>query len=225
MAGRLFFVLLIAVALSDKPICPQVKCEDMNKGTCARYISELVEINEDGCQKGSHCWATDITSWYDGNISEGDTLSCTADDDLFELEKDAYKDTLSDYSDVECGKRDKEQDPKEGDNPKLCSDSSDCELENGSFADCSCGFDGNKWCRAEWGSDYFDDYWDRCDDEDDKLDYDEWLLWDQQRALYSQLMSLPECGKHIEEFDRLYDLDDRVNVATAISFLAIIFFY
>ena len=224
MAGGLFFALMIAVGLSDKPVCPAVKCKDMDRSICGRYISERVEINEDGCERDTHCWASELEAWYQGNIVEGDEFLCVTDTEQYDTTKEAYKDTLS-GPDVDCGKRDKDQDPKDGDNPRLCSDSSDCELKNGSFSDCECGLDGNKWCRAEWGSDYFDDYWDRCDDEDDKLDYDEWKLWEQQRALYSQLMSIPECGKHIEEFDRLYDLDDRVNVAGAISFLAIIFFY
>lgn len=216
MVSYTLWLLLTAVAFSAKPECPAVKCKNMDRDICARYVDEVVQINDDGCRGGHYCWVSEMKVWYDGDIQEGEEFLCKEKDDAFDDEKDAYEDSLDDNDDVDCGKRDKDQELKDGENPRQCNTSADCELENGEFAECLCGLDGNSWCRAEWGSEYFDDFWDECDDEDDEVDYDFYTLWASYRTLYSELITAPDCAIHMEEFDRMYDLDDRINSATAI---------
>jgi hypothetical protein len=80
-------------------------------------------------------------------------------------------------SDKSCGTRDLDQELEEGVHPKQCVINSDCRSREGNNSICACGLDGTFWCTAEWGSTYFAEFWNECDDNSGTVDNDFWDLW------------------------------------------------
>lgn len=95
-------------------------------------------------------------------------------------------DTISDYDEnevdeiadqVNCSVRNRNQELLSGNHPKQCSFASDCRTREGAEGLCVCGMDGNFWCRPNWGSSVFDEFWDKCENNDDKIHIDEFNWW------------------------------------------------
>jgi hypothetical protein len=85
--------------------------------------------------------------------------------------------------------------------------------------------DSKYWCKAEWGSEVFDDFWDDCDD-DATLDGLEYAWWKYKYDNYVTLETAPDCADDVlYEWDYEDELKDEAFdsaiVVAGITFLSL----
>ena len=62
----------------------------------------------------------------------------------------------------------------EGKHPKHCESDEDCELEDGALANCSCGWDGNRYCVPDKYDDLWEEFYASCKSEGKMYFWDEY---------------------------------------------------
>jgi hypothetical protein len=111
---------------------------------------------------------------------------------------------------ITCETRNPNRSLVEGSNPKQCSTDQDCELADGSFAQCNCGLNGNAYCRPDPSSSVFDAYWEGCEEEWGELSkYDTFTYAAMMSSFYSAQVEPVTCAKDIfMELLLIEDLSD-----------------
>jgi hypothetical protein len=75
---------------------------------------------------------------------------------------------------------------------KLCSDSSDCVLEDGTQTECVCGLDGNAYCQPDMFSSLFEMFWSDCV-EKKSVDIDVYSIWKSSHDFYIPALTQKSC--------------------------------
>ena len=68
--------------------------------------------------------------------------------------------------------------------------------------------DGKFWCRPNWGSSVFDEFWEECEANGDKINIDEFNWWYYQFEHYVDLESAPSCATYLYEWTLYGTLED-----------------
>lgn len=79
---------------------------------------------------------------------------------------------------------------------KLCSDSSDCVLEDGTQTECVCGLDGNAYCQPDMFSSLFEMFWSDCV-EKKSVDIDVYSIWKSSHDFYIPALTQISCTSDI----------------------------
>ena len=79
---------------------------------------------------------------------------------------------------------------------KLCSDSSDCVLEDGTQTECVCGLDGNAYCQPDMFSSLFEMFWSDCV-EKKSVDIDVYSIWKSSHDFYIPALTQNSCTSDI----------------------------
>lgn len=226
--------ILLNFAKSELPDCPDWDCSDLDWGVCAQIKDNQIHLNEDGCdpENDEYCSIDTISNWYAAQKSNGVMYPCDRKITVIDIDEEMKVefDDLDDYlrkqleTDHPCGTKDTDQELEEGQHPKQCNYNSDCRTREGGDSLCVCGLDGDYWCKAEWGSSWFDDFWDECDSGDGQVSQDFWKYWEAKYNNYIYVISAPSCAKYMDELHEVEHLEDEADdfaLLTLLYFLLI----
>ena len=177
--------------------CPLLLCSgDFEANQCAkRSNSQVVVVNQNGCNDNFACSFLSLLNWTESNSSE--SLPCSPSSDLY------FNNTWP------CPPRTPLKDLAEGAHPKQCVSSLDCVLQDNSTAMCVCtpsAAQRTGLCRPDKNEALFADYWSECELKGQVEDRD-WALffylWQQYSVLYIT-EEKPECAVTVlYEFQQL----------------------
>lgn len=211
-------LLLIARAWALLPDCPVATCASIGYDICASFEGSELYLNTVNCTETMHCSLYTTLHWVQLRTEAGDdvgTLPC---------QEAAFMPAEALYSatEVTCGQRDTMQVLKEGSNPKVCEDTTDCALSNGEFSNCVCGMDGKAYCEATWGSQVMDGFWNECNNATSLIDSDRYQYWREYLRAYVPSASKPTCASGLfDEFQYLAgEYDQAAWLGLALTLLA-----
>jgi hypothetical protein len=225
----LFALLGFALALD----CEVYTCGDLEDGVCATISDDrnTVTFNENGCDDDQYCSLTGaILAFVDGTT---DSYECQ-DGEIDDFDFDYDYDDLSgdEWKELPLCQADSDKDLKEGEWSDVCDSDDDCELVDGTFADCECHANGKAYCTPDLGSDYFEDWYTLCEDGD--ADFTAFTYYYYKASLYSLVGHLDDgfdCATDvIAEYDGwdeiesdFEDDDDSASSLVLGSLLALLF--
>ena len=174
--------------------CTPVSCVQLDRYNCAarNQSQSIVSVNLYGCS-GMGCLLSSYQNWMDGETS--DVLQC-----------DQLQNYVPNTGITTCDPQPLGDTLSNGDVfPVRCQSSADCQLDNGSFAACICGLDGNMYCAPGLGAEVFHGLWDLCQSsatgQINTADYEHYLML---QRYYVQYISAPSCARSIfSEFQAL----------------------
>lgn len=211
--------LLTTTATSDT--CYTYTCSDVLSDSICVKLSDNYEIamNGNGCPDSTpYCSLDDVKDWV-GTAALNAQFPCSATNTT------DYWDVPSDRNYLVCGSRYFKKDLASGSHPKLCESKLDCVLEDGTFNECECGLNGEKYCVPHLHSDVFDGYWSQCCSIGcGVLDtFEHYLFWTLKYTYYVDYISGYSCSKIFTELQDIMTLDYDYSEASliVISLLAI----
>lgn len=192
----MIWLLFVIVHVTQGQVCPLVICKKLDEGICSEMFTRPglpVSLNSVPCKHGD-CSILSIVDWYwetlDYNTTKLKRENFYCED--IEIE---YK-YRSNY-DVDCPNRETGKEISNKTWPINCANSTDCLMDDGSYADCVCGIDRKSYCMPSYSTTIFDDFWKQCTKNDNTVDLRTWLVWDWYKSYYNLIMSVPTCGDDI----------------------------
>ena len=85
---------------------------------------------------------------------------------------------------------DSSKDFKTGSEYKTCESDDDCQLNDGTYGDCDCGLDGKGYCKPEFGSSYYSEWYQLCEDGEANLVYYKYFVF--KLALHAYLETIDD---------------------------------
>lgn len=184
----IFLILYLAQASLE---CPYMMCKSLDDGVCAQIFDVSIWINDKGCGE-KICSAEKL---YE--VHRGYTFVKTDDYTIVKCYEDEETEPENIPNDkVDCFERNTDENLLEGSHPKICSTDDDCMIRSKTTTECKCGIDGKKYCQPMYGSNAFEEFWKRCE-EDPKMYQKEWKLWNFAKEQYIPIVSAPTCGDDV----------------------------
>jgi hypothetical protein len=164
---------LTVLALSSYALeCISYNCGKLASGICASFEDDVLTINEDGCGSDLVCSVSNARAYFREN-GEG-TYACVDEDsftDVIEI-LEAYDDEIEgNWVDSPDCDWDTKYDLASGSYPKECDDDNDCELKNGEYSACGCGFSGQSYCLPHVQSSFMEGWFELCESGEANLEY------------------------------------------------------
>jgi|688.fasta_scaffold755085_1 hypothetical protein len=161
-------LVTFSFALSLALNCPRWSCKSLTPNTCAIRKEGEILVNEDGCWEGYQC-NLQVAGFFFSSPSSADSFSCYLKGEVDKSQL-IYPSYYEWKNSPEC-KYDSGMNLASGSHPKQCEVDEDCELVNGELSKCECASDGKSYCKPSLNSDYFDYWYEICDNgyADDKL--------------------------------------------------------
>jgi hypothetical protein len=138
--------------------CHYILCATLSTGVCAENDGQaLVSVNRAGCQGTGYCSYEMVEAWLDNVLQRPKQLMCTPTSTL----------PTARAGDTNCPVREVKKDIVSGTSSLIqCTvpgaDNSECQLEDGTYAECACGLDRKSYCVPDVSSTVYDDYWAEC---------------------------------------------------------------
>jgi hypothetical protein len=227
----LFALLGFALALD----CPVYTCGDLDDGVCATISDDesTVTFNENGCDDDQYCSIVEVAQAF----SDGTTDSYECQDgefDYSEVDYDSLDYSGDEWKELPQCQADSGKNLKEGDWSDECDSDNDCELVDGTYAECECHGNGKAYCTPDFESDYFEDWYTLCENGD--ADATAFVYYTFKLGLYQEviymndgsdcyidlLAELVEWPEIKSNFDDEYD-DDSASSLVLGSILALLF--
>ena len=152
--------LFLALSISSVQACYNYQCGNLTSNVCMSWVSTSITFNSNGCESPNYiCSLSKAMIAYSFNPLNG-TFLCERTTDFPTVQGYSY-----------CGSRISSRiNLKNGTFPKSCtvegySDSA-CMLQDGSNAECTCGFDSLLHCMPNPSSVKYDNYWKECANND-----------------------------------------------------------
>jgi hypothetical protein len=227
MAVKCLVMAAILVAVMGVELCPVWSCALLDAGVCAEIDSGEIHMSTTGCAEGMFCSKSTILRFYSQLQIHGrdkGTIRCLDfsydSDEPNEFDEDDVDDV---EDEVNCSLRNPDQELASGNHPKQCSFASDCRTREGKDGSCVCGMDGIYWCEPNWGSSVFNEFWESCMENHDRIDIDVYNWWSYRHEQYVDLQSAPECKTHLYEWGMYEELEDAaIDDWSVILYLAVI---
>lgn len=185
----LLWVGLFTAVTAETPACPLFTCDPLTASVCANItdVQDLqVVLNSNGCAGHLGCNLDEIEYVLTQGIQT--EFPCT----YYAPQNFVFSSELR-----QCPARNSQKDLKSGSHPKTCLSVQDCELLDGSFAQCFCGLKRYKVCQPDVSDSIYDTFWKLCTEESnmitEKMDY----LWGYYYWSYPILVSAPDCADDI----------------------------
>jgi hypothetical protein len=227
----LFALLGFALALD----CPVYTCDDLDDGVCATISDDqsTITFNENGCGDDQYCSVGEISVVFsDGTAESYECQDGDFDNSDFDYE---YVDYSGDeWKNLPQCQANSGKNLKEGDWSDECDNDNDCELVDGTYAECECHGNGKAYCTPDFESDYFEDWYTLCDNGDaDSIAYVYYVFkqslyayvtynYDGADCDYGILSEFYEWYKIESKFEDEYD-DDSASSLVLGSILALLF--
>ena len=210
----MFIVALLGVtgAFGQCPkfVCNTIPNDDDGNAICARkYTTNEYYLRDTACPSGTYCTYEGLKDWMVDVGATGD-YTCKSES---QSQKQEYTEP-TDPNYILCPTRLFNKTLESGSHPKKCpnpgSNNEECKLQDGTYADCECGLDGESYCVPDASSNYYSDYWSECSDDSYwKLkSYDHYLFWHLKQKYWPQYISSVSCGRTaIYEFKTIDEKD------------------
>lgn len=188
---------LLGVAFGSMD-CPVYVCGDLADGVCSTISEDgnVITINENGCPKDYHCFATApgperFDCYYINPEGSEENQDEYYDSDL------TGEDWKNSYN---CLQRDPGKDLKYGSWYDECDSNSDCELVNGYNGDCECHTNGKSYCTPSIESDFFKEWYELCENGEANMRY--YIYYYFWSAVYTDVTNFDErsdfaCAKDV----------------------------
>jgi hypothetical protein len=200
----LFWVLIWSSALA----CPTYECGSIAEGYCAVLDdNQNVIFTSNPCSDEYGCALLDTI-----NFAWVGQSGCTID-----LSTEVGSDFVSSCIDRPTG-----DELVTGFHPKTCVTQKDCQVVNGNFSICACGFDGESYCQPELGSSAFNFYWEDCGAHNSSVSRGEYLtMMNLMYSYYIYTINPPKCMvSNIFELHRIKQIAETLSLnATEIPLL------
>lgn len=187
-------VALLGLFASAK-VCYNYKCGSLADDVCGSLSDGVITINEDGCSDSDlYCSVLGANSYFVEEDVESGTYPCEEDDGTV----DSLMDRLEQFDSIDSSlwaemdvcQYDSDKDFVSGSEHKTCESDDDCELNDGSYADCDCGLDGKAYCQPELGSTYFSEWYQLCEDGEANAVYYKYFLF--KASLHSYIETIED---------------------------------
>jgi hypothetical protein len=193
---------------SIEAVCPIIQCSPLDIGVCAiSGPNQTITINYNGCISKTYCEVSEYINWYNNggsylhcqefpnmNLSIYAPYFCSG---LYLYCQDTSAIDYSSYSNVNCGVRDESTMLLDDIHPKQCRTDKDCILKNLNTSPCLCGMDGNSYCMPQWGSEVFEAYWNKCNNNNGYMVSYWWFYWSSLQKYYNYYIAAPDCAMNI----------------------------
>lgn len=183
--------MIQTLQLSQSETCIPYECVSFQTNICARKSLNTIMINENPCDDGYLCLASDVQALNSDDSQE--SLPC--------VEKASDKDYQWDKTFYKCGNRKNDRDFVNLNSDKTCESEDDCILKDGNKMPCVCGADGKKYCIPAWDSIAFDEYWNECDEGLSHSQLEYWTLFKGYYSIWISSEELPCVASTILEIN------------------------
>lgn len=190
--------LLLLVLPTAGLNCGTVICSDqVNEVNCAEREQDTgYRLNAKTCPVGMQCSAAQVLAWWlagQGN----DVLPCSTGTTPVNL-----------TSSVACPQRQSAKSFQGGKSLILCTQDSDCLLEDNTYTTCLCAFrtDGKGVCQPDPSSYLYWEYWDECGDSLKLDDESKAAYWAQYMAVWAWTQTDNSCAYNLMELAQLEEL-------------------
>jgi hypothetical protein len=201
-------MILWTLLSSSALACPTYECGSIAEGYCAALDDDLnIIFASQPCADNNGCSLLDTI-----NFEWIGHSGCTVD-----LSTEVGSDFVSSCIDRPTG-----NELVAGFHPKPCTTQRDCQIQNGNFSICACGFDGESYCQPELGSSAFDFYWEDCKAHNNSVSRGEYLtMMNLMYSYYIYTIDPPKCMvSYIFELSRIKQIAETLSLnATDIPLL------
>ena len=182
----MWVTVLFAVAAAVYE-CPLFTCANLDAGICANITSiqdKTVELNSQGCRTTYGCDLDQINA----DLSAGrlNSFLCT------EIHPVEYNFPL-----YKCPTRVSQRALVEGEHPKTCGRDDDCQLQDGTLAECICGLSRTKMCQPDINDELYLPFWTYCAEHENNLTETMRYVWLYYYFNFVVMASAPPCADDI----------------------------
>lgn len=139
-------ICVVLFTLARALECIKFNQQPSQVNACATKMGAVISFNSLGCFTGYECSLESMLA----NLNTDSVYMCQSVSEPTSLQSAA------------CDGRLPDKDLVSGGYTKECTTAADCLLQDGSSAECACGINGKAYCRPDFSSSLFEDYWQSC---------------------------------------------------------------
>lgn len=197
--------------------CPSYQCESLPDKVCITWVENSINFNSNGCGSSKLiCSLSKAMIAYNFNPKNG----------TFYCEDSSNFPTTQGYS--YCGTQEiTKENLKSGSYPQSCTEEgftdSACELEDGSFVECTCGFDSLLYCKPNPSSSVYSEFWNECQANDDVVTAEFYQYYETLYEYYVDFNTKLDCSSTLfKEISIVSGLVPKSSIGHILSIAAVV---